>query len=85
MEKPPKRAARTVPSTKSVKINPCSTRELALERGSSWCGEYLRQVATRVVWLHEGIIRLDGPVDEVVPAYLRAAEESETEITPAAG
>ena len=45
----------------------------------------VRQVATRVVWLHEGLIRMDGLVDEVVPAYLRAAEESETKITPAAG
>ena len=38
----------------------------------------VQQVATRVVWLHEGVIRMDGSVDEVVPAYITAAEESES-------
>ncbi len=34
----------------------------------------VRQVATRVLWLHSGTIRMDGPVEEVVDAYLKAAE-----------
>ena len=34
----------------------------------------VQQVATRVVWLHEGLIRQDGPVSEVVAEYLKAAE-----------
>ena len=38
----------------------------------------VRQVATRVVWLHGGAIRMDGTVDQVVPAYLKAAEEFES-------
>ena len=37
----------------------------------------VEQVATRVVWLHEGVIRMDGPVAEVVPAYRNAADEPE--------
>ncbi len=38
----------------------------------------VQQVATRVVWLHEGSIRMDGSVDEVVPAYIIAAQETES-------
>jgi ABC-type polysaccharide/polyol phosphate transport system ATPase subunit len=34
----------------------------------------VRQVASRVVWLHSGNIRMDGPIDQVVPAYMDAAE-----------
>jgi ABC-type polysaccharide/polyol phosphate transport system ATPase subunit len=41
----------------------------------------VRQVATRVVWLHEGVIRMDGPVEEVVPAYLAAADQSESAVS----
>lgn len=33
----------------------------------------VREVATRVVWLHHGRIRMDGPVDEVVDAYVAAS------------
>jgi ABC-type polysaccharide/polyol phosphate transport system ATPase subunit len=35
----------------------------------------VRQVATRVVWLHKGRIRMDGPTDEVVDAYVAASEQ----------
>ena len=34
----------------------------------------VQQVATRVVWLHEGAIRMDGPVAKVVPEYIRSSE-----------
>ncbi len=33
----------------------------------------IRQVATRVVWLHHGEIRMDGTVDEVLPEYMIAS------------
>ena len=35
----------------------------------------VRQVATRVVWLHHGAIRMDGTVEEVVDKYLAAADQ----------
>lgn len=35
----------------------------------------VRQVATRVVWLHHGAIRMDGSVDNVVDKYLAAADQ----------
>jgi len=35
----------------------------------------VRQVATRVLWLHRGTIRMDGPVDEVIEAYMLASEK----------
>ncbi len=34
----------------------------------------VRRMATRVVWLHHGEIRMDGRPDEVVEAYLAAAD-----------
>jgi len=34
----------------------------------------VRRVATRVVWLHSGRIRMDGPVEQVVEAYIDAAD-----------
>jgi len=34
----------------------------------------VRRVATRAIWLHDGIIRMDGDVDAVVDAYMRSAE-----------
>jgi lipopolysaccharide transport system ATP-binding protein len=42
----------------------------------------VRQVATRVVWLHDGVIRMDGEVDRVVSAYVRDAELSAPEPSP---
>ena len=39
----------------------------------------VRQVAQRVVWLHHGTIRMDGAVDEVVHAYVAAAETPDFE------
>jgi ABC-type polysaccharide/polyol phosphate transport system ATPase subunit len=39
----------------------------------------VRQVAQRVVWLHHGGIRMDGPVDEVVDAYVAAADSPDFE------
>lgn len=33
----------------------------------------VRHVAHRVVWLHDGVIRMDGAVEEVVGAYVQAA------------
>jgi lipopolysaccharide transport system ATP-binding protein len=39
----------------------------------------VRQVATRVVWLHRGNIRMDGPVDEVVDPYIKAADSPDFE------
>ncbi|HEU4752619.1 MAG TPA: ABC transporter ATP-binding protein, partial [Armatimonadota bacterium] len=33
----------------------------------------VRRVATRVVWLDRGVLRMDGATDEVVDAYLREA------------
>lgn len=33
--------------------------------------ESVRSVATRAVWLHEGLVRADGPTDDVVGEYLR--------------
>lgn len=35
----------------------------------------VRRVATRVVWLHKGQIRMDGGVEEVVTAYKNASDE----------
>jgi ABC-type polysaccharide/polyol phosphate transport system ATPase subunit len=44
----------------------------------------VRQVAQRVIWLHHGGIRMDGSVEEVVPAYVAASDtpdfESETKL-----
>ncbi|MGC8668867.1 MAG: ABC transporter ATP-binding protein [Chthonomonadales bacterium] len=34
----------------------------------------VRRVATRAIWLHDGLIRMDDGVDAVVEAYVRAAE-----------
>ncbi len=34
----------------------------------------VRQVAQRVVWLHRGEIHMDGPLEEVVSAYVSAAD-----------
>lgn len=34
----------------------------------------IRQVATRVIWLHKGLVRMDGTVDEVLDAYIQAAD-----------
>lgn len=31
--------------------------------------ETLRKLCDRVIWLHDGKIRMDGPTDEVLPAY----------------
>ncbi len=39
----------------------------------------VRQVATRVVWLHNGSIRMDGSVEEVVNAYVNAADSEAEE------
>lgn len=39
----------------------------------------VRQVATRVVWLHRGNIRMDGPVGEVVEPYVKAADSPDFE------
>jgi ABC-type polysaccharide/polyol phosphate transport system ATPase subunit len=35
----------------------------------------VRQVATRVVWLHHGGIRMDGTVDDVIDKYIAAADQ----------
>jgi ABC-type polysaccharide/polyol phosphate transport system ATPase subunit len=35
----------------------------------------VRRVAPRTVWLHNGVLRQDGPTDEVVPHYLAAMHE----------
>src|ERR1051325_6059421 len=35
----------------------------------------VREVATRVVWLHQGRIRMDDGVESVVDAYVRAADQ----------
>jgi ABC-type polysaccharide/polyol phosphate transport system ATPase subunit len=35
----------------------------------------VQQVAKRVVWLHHGQIRMDGPTDTVLPAYMTASEK----------
>jgi ABC-type polysaccharide/polyol phosphate transport system ATPase subunit len=43
----------------------------------------VRQVATRVVWLHRGVIRMDGPVQQVVDAYVKAADSADFEADPA--
>lgn len=40
----------------------------------------VRQVATRAVWLHDGIIRMDGDVEKVVSAYVQEAEQSQPEV-----
>jgi len=37
----------------------------------------VRQVATRVVWLHNGLIRMDDGVEEVVRAYVEAADRAD--------
>jgi lipopolysaccharide transport system ATP-binding protein len=34
----------------------------------------IRQVATRVIWLHKGVVRMDGTVEEVIDAYIQAAD-----------
>lgn len=34
----------------------------------------VREVAQRVIWLHHGEIRMDGTVEDVVPAYIAAAD-----------
>lgn len=34
----------------------------------------VRQVATRVVWLHRGRVHMDGPAGQVVDAYVAAAD-----------
>jgi ABC-type polysaccharide/polyol phosphate transport system ATPase subunit len=34
----------------------------------------VRQVAQRVIWLHEGVIHMDGTTDEVLPAYVEASQ-----------
>jgi len=39
----------------------------------------VREVATRVVWLHHGRIRMDGPVEEVVDAYIKASADPDFE------
>jgi ABC-type polysaccharide/polyol phosphate transport system ATPase subunit len=39
----------------------------------------VRQVAQRVIWLHHGGIRMDGSVEEVVPAYLAASDTPDFE------
>lgn len=36
----------------------------------------VRQVATRVVWLHDGVIRMDGDVERVVSAYVQDTDQS---------
>ncbi|MCS6949572.1 MAG: ABC transporter ATP-binding protein [Armatimonadota bacterium] len=41
----------------------------------------VRQVATRVVWLHQGQVMADGPTEEVVSEYLAFAEQREREIS----
>jgi ABC-2 type transport system ATP-binding protein/lipopolysaccharide transport system ATP-binding protein len=35
----------------------------------------VEQVATRVVWLHRGSVRRDGSVMEIIPEYIRAADD----------
>jgi ABC-type polysaccharide/polyol phosphate transport system ATPase subunit len=35
----------------------------------------VRQVAPRSVWLHNGVLRADGPTEEVLPHYLAAMHE----------
>jgi lipopolysaccharide transport system ATP-binding protein len=42
----------------------------------------VRQVATRVIWLHNGRIRMDGPTTEVVDAYVAASDHPDFGITP---
>lgn len=37
--------------------------------------EAVRRVATRVIWMHYGVIRMDGSTSEVLNAYHRFAEE----------
>lgn len=39
----------------------------------------VRRVATRVVWLHSGRIRMDGPVEQVVDAYIAASDTPDFE------
>jgi ABC-type polysaccharide/polyol phosphate transport system ATPase subunit len=39
--------------------------------------EAVRRVAPRTVWLHNGVLRADGPTEAVVPQYLSAAHERE--------
>jgi ABC-type polysaccharide/polyol phosphate transport system ATPase subunit len=34
----------------------------------------VRQIATRVIWLHNGRIRMDGPTADIVDAYVVAAD-----------
>jgi ABC-type polysaccharide/polyol phosphate transport system ATPase subunit len=45
----------------------------------------VRRVAHRVLWLHDGALRMDGPPDEVVEAYLGAAQRGEMAGEPSAG
>lgn len=38
--------------------------------------ETLRKLCTRVIWLHDGVIQMDGPADEVLEAYKAYMEET---------
>ncbi len=38
---------------------------------------FIRQTATRVVWVHQGRIRQDGEVGEVMSAYLKFCEQTD--------
>ena len=44
----------------------------------------VRSLCTRVIWLEAGKVRMDGPTDEVVGAYLRSYAELRSERTWAA-
>jgi ABC-type polysaccharide/polyol phosphate transport system ATPase subunit len=35
----------------------------------------IRQVASRVIWMHNGLIRMDGPLEPTLEAYLKASDD----------
>ena len=42
--------------------------------------ETVRKLCTRVIWLHEGLIRMDGPTEEVLDAYQEYMQEENPEL-----
>lgn len=43
----------------------------------SHSNETIRKLCSRVIWLHEGLIRMDGPTEEVLAAYEEFMSDSE--------
>jgi ABC-type polysaccharide/polyol phosphate transport system ATPase subunit len=43
----------------------------------------LRKLCTRGLWIHQGRLVADGPVDEVVDRYLEAASAPAADVVPA--